>query len=61
MMCAYDHQGHAGSLLLMVACPDGMHRSVAVAEIIKKKLQRRGVTTVHINHAHILNRSVDAL
>lgn len=60
-MNAYDQQGHAGSLLLMVACPDGTYRSVAVAEIIKKKLQRRGVNTVHMNHAHRVKLSGDAL
>lgn len=60
-MSAYDQQGIAGALLLMVACPGGTHRSVAVAEIIKKKLNRRGVTTVHVNHAHRIRRPGDAI
>ena len=42
----------SGSVLLMVSCPGGMHRGVAVGEIIKKKLLRRGVTSVHVNHVH---------
>ncbi|KAJ4303370.1 hypothetical protein N0V90_002263 [Kalmusia sp. IMI 367209] len=42
-MDGYD-QG-LGSVLLLIACPGGTHRSVAVGEIIKKKLKRRGVTT----------------
>jgi RNase adaptor protein for sRNA GlmZ degradation len=59
MMAAYDQGG--GSLLLVVACPGGTHRSVAVAEIIKKKLLRRGVTTVHLNHVHRVRRPGDAV
>ena len=61
MMSAYDQQGYVKSLLLMVACPEGTHRSVAVAEIIKKKLQRRGVKTVHMNHAHRVRLPEDAV
>lgn len=60
-MNAYDQQGHAGSVLLMVACPDGTYRSVAVAEILKKKLHRRGVSTVHVNHVHRVKDSRDTL
>ncbi|KAF1979564.1 hypothetical protein BU23DRAFT_594800 [Bimuria novae-zelandiae CBS 107.79] len=61
MMSAYDQQGYAGSLLLMVACPGGTHRSVAVAEIVKKKLLRRGVASVHVDHAHRVRHPGDAV
>lgn len=59
LMGAHD-QGRE-SVLLMVACLGGIHRGVAVGEIIRKKLLQRGVTSVHVRHAHWQRLPGDAI
>lgn len=47
------------SMLLLIAGPGGKHRSVAVGELISRKLGRRGVTTVHVEHLHHVRGLLD--